>query len=126
MKIANEQTLRQFDRFSEELFRKKAKTKTPVPNPISGKFRFLMPLALMAGGLYLVHKNTPTIRDLLLEKEIVTYQQLLASQTVLQLLRCRWEEKWLSPRGKVDARLPTELYTTKLESDYLYLAEKRP
>ena len=65
---------RKFDSFKEEVFHRKSQNKKNVPNPISVKFRWVMPLGLIFGGLWLVYKNTPTIKDYLLQKEIITYQ----------------------------------------------------
>lgn len=71
MKIANEATFRQFDKMKEDIFNKKHdqfQANKQVKNPISSKIRILYPLALMAGGLWLVYNNMTRIRDLLLKK----------------------------------------------------------
>ena len=107
MKIANEQTFREFDNFKDNIFRKKKDNhvKKIVPNPLSSKFRLLLPISLIAGGLWLAYKNTRNIRDILLEREIVRYQQLIAFETVRKVMKCRWEELWLNPRGATNPNL---------------------
>ena len=57
------------------MFRKKTQQlKKDIPNPITVKFRWVMPFALIAGGLWLIKKNIPSVKDIILEKEIATYQ----------------------------------------------------
>ena len=78
MHIANEKTFQKFDQLSQNMFRKKARhSQNHAPNPISPRFRWVMPIGLIAGGLWMVHKNTPTIKDYLLQKEVFTYQEYL-------------------------------------------------
>lgn len=77
MKIANEATFQEFDKMKEAYFYRKSenlKAKHQVKNPISLKFRLLYPIALIGGGLWLVYRNMPSIRDLLIKREILTYQ----------------------------------------------------
>lgn len=124
MKIANEATFRQFDKMKEDIFNKKHdqfQANKQVKNPISSKIRILYPLALMAGGLWLVYNNIPRIRDVLLKRDIITNQQLLALDTVKTSLKCRWKELLENPKQKIGHKLSNDLYITKLESDYLYL-----
>lgn len=69
MKIANEQTFRQFDKLKEEIFNKKldqTKVAKAAKNPIALKVRLLYPITLIAGGLWLVYRNMPSIKDVLL------------------------------------------------------------
>jgi hypothetical protein len=67
MKIANEQTFQQFDKLKEQMFAHKQKQqqqqqqKKPPPNPISARFRLVLPLTLMMGGLWLVYTKAPSI-----------------------------------------------------------------
>lgn len=86
----------------------------------------LYPIALIAGGFWLVYRNTPSIKDKLLEKKQVTYQKLIALETLKTAIKCRVNELFDNPRQKVGPTLFNDLYITKLESDYLYLTEKRP
>ena len=126
MKIANERTFQQFDRFRQDMFRKKTnQLKKDIPNPISVKFRWVMPLALIAGGLWLIKKNMPSIKDIILDREIVTYQQWIVFEVIKKYMRCRWQQLWLNPRGKPDPNLLNQLYLLKLDSDYLHLSDKR-
>lgn len=78
----------------ENIFHKKHedfKAKNQVKNPISLKIRILYPLALIAGGLWLVYRNMPSLRDMLISKEMISYQELLAFDTIKTSLKCRWK-----------------------------------
>ena len=66
MKIANEQTFQQFDRIKEQMFAHKQKEyrqqQKQVKNPISSRFRIVLPLTLIFGGLWLVYQKAPSIK----------------------------------------------------------------
>jgi hypothetical protein len=80
MKILNEKTLDDFDKMKDNLFAHKRKqatlntSKPPIKNPISSLYRFFAPIALIAGGFYLVYTRTPPLKDYLIENKYITYQ----------------------------------------------------
>ena len=87
-------------------------------------FRRFLPITLIVGGLWMVYHNSPSLTDILLNKEYVSYQQLVALQALKTSVKSRWRQLWLSHRGPHDPKLPNEIYCTKLESDLLYLQAK--
>ena len=114
MKIADERLFRKFDSFKEEVFRKKQPTKPYPPNPLASRFHMLIPISLIAGGLYLTYQQAPSLVDLLLKHHLLTHQQLIAYRTLLKTFTCRVHELKLNPRGYKDSSLPNQLYTTQL------------
>jgi hypothetical protein len=77
MKIANERTLDELDRLKDQLtahLRKSPAKQKPVKNPFNGRFRWVMPLFLVAGGGYLFYRNTPTLKEYMLESGNISYQ----------------------------------------------------
>jgi hypothetical protein len=46
----------------------------PIKNPISSLYRFFAPIALIAGGFYLVYTRAPPLKDYLIENKYITYQ----------------------------------------------------
>jgi hypothetical protein len=129
MKIASEKTFEEFDRLKDQLFahKKRAAPKPkPVPNPIGRKFRWLMPVFLLGGGLYLAYRSTKSLKDYLLEKETITYQERLAWSALEMYMHCKWQELMNNGSLIKNKQLANRCYITKLESDLLYLTERAP
>jgi hypothetical protein len=93
---------------------------------MGNRLRWVLPLFLVVGGGYLLHRNTPTLQEYLLEKGEISYQQTLAWRAIETYLRVKWMQLVSHRALTPSSTLANQSYITRLESDLLFLNDRAP